>query len=112
MAQRGAPPMPAMSETLTAMAFQPSSQAGVVERRKCTPSTSRSVVVRALRPALTSVTAASSPIPTHPRGRAWGPITRAIAAIAASSPAPPTVSSVPMRASPSRALSLCSFTQD
>src|SRR5574341_412304 len=68
-AQRGRPPMAAMSERFTASDFQPRSAGWAQRRRKCTSSIRRSVVARSRRPAPGSSTAQSSPMPTRTPGR-------------------------------------------
>ncbi len=69
-AQRGMPPMAAMSERLTARAFQPMSAGAAEIRRKWTSSISRSVVARSLWPGGTARTAVSSPMPISTPGAA------------------------------------------
>src|SRR4051812_30639883 len=67
-ASRGVPPIAAMSDRLTASAFQPMSAAVLKRRSKWTPSTSASVVRISSAPRSGLTTAASSPMPTvsHP----------------------------------------------
>src|SRR5581483_6810202 len=66
-AARGWPPMAATSLTLTAMAFQPTSNQLMCASEKCTSSISRSVVSMASRPGAGCHTAASSPMPISGR---------------------------------------------
>src|SRR5215212_4484312 len=90
-ANLGEAPIAARSETLTAIAFTPSSCGEIVARSKCTPSTNRSVV-RTSSPLPGTVTAASSPGPTMTRGSSVSS-TRAIAATSSSSVRSTTVPS-------------------
>src|SRR5918994_7689117 len=82
-AERGLPPIAAMSDTFTVTDFAPRSRGEIVDRSKCTPSTSMSVVTTSW-PVLAASTAASSPRPTT-TSRASPARSRVIAATSSSS---------------------------
>src|SRR4051812_27596783 len=69
---RGAAPIAATSDTLTASAFQPTSYGVLKRQSKCTPSTSASVVSTSSAPRSGFATAASSPMPIWSQeGEGW-----------------------------------------
>src|SRR3954451_24894852 len=88
-ASRGAPPIAAMSERLTASAFHPMSPGELSRRSKCTDSTRESVVRISSAPRSGFAPAASSPIPTASHA---GAVTRArMDAMRSRSPVPSRV---------------------
>src|SRR6266508_3216332 len=86
-AQSGRPPLPAMSERLTAMAFQPMSKGEAQARRKCTSSTTTSVVASRSAPGSGRSTAVSSPMPISTRSAGPRRAIRRMSRISSSSPA-------------------------
>src|SRR6185295_2410251 len=94
-AQRGMPPMAAMSERFTAIAFQPMSAGVAQARRKCTSSITRSVVARSEEPGVTESTAASSPMPTGTPAAGAPPPPSRMQRISSSSPSSRTLTGSP-----------------
>ena len=82
----GAPPMAPMSLAAAARAFRPMKRAGVYRRSKWIPSTKRSVEIRTGEAAGQGSCAASSPMPSDPRGGRAPAQRRAIRSSSSSSP--------------------------